>query len=272
MWPLNSKHGSRKWLYFSPTSIFNIALWGFASLPIEDISGRSIQISQCLSSCGGEGFLQGNKSLVRLKASVSHLVQSCSQPQGWLPLLATPGQGRGKLEATAHVFHPGHRCDPPVLSASCLPKLVLPWEVPPWWSGNPTEISANISLDSRGVCNHLIAFVLMAYLPPPGDGTPHPHTLPYRVGASKLLGFAIFSTCLGLEGVPRRDPKWVASPSLQKGTAPVSSHFQRSQERSRQHPQTPRNTHLALPRLPFIFAQHVVRWLEDANLLPLKSV
>lgn len=126
-WPLNSKYRSRKRLYFSPTSIFNIALWGFASLPIEDTSGRSIQISQCLSSCGGEGFPQGHKSLVRLKASVSHLVQSCSQPQGWLPLLATPGQGRGKPEATAHVFHPGQSCDPPVPSASsCLPKLALP--------------------------------------------------------------------------------------------------------------------------------------------------
>lgn len=90
------------------------------------------------------------------------------------------------------------------------------------------------------------------------------------MGASKLPGFAIFSTCLGLEGVPHRDPKWVASPSLQKRTTPASSHFQRSQERSRQHPQSPRNTHLALPGLPFMFAQHEVLWLEDANLLPLK--
>lgn len=97
LWPLNSKYTSRTWIYFSPTSIFNSALWDFPSLPMEDALDRPIQLSRCFGSRDKEGPLLGIKSLVRLNSSISHLVQSCSQPQLSLLLRMSPGQKQGKL-------------------------------------------------------------------------------------------------------------------------------------------------------------------------------
>lgn len=147
LWPLKLNYTRRKWLYSSPTSIFHTALSDFLSLPI---SGRSIQLSQCFSSWGREGSLPGIKSLVRLKASMSHWVQSCSQPQLSLLLPTSSGRGWGNLIGGSRTRLP---CLAPLWSTCpvCVvgpPKLELLWEVPLWRSGSPTEISANRSRNS----------------------------------------------------------------------------------------------------------------------------
>lgn len=120
--------------------------------PLKNISGRSIQLSQCLSSCSREGSLPGIESLVRLKTSMSHPVQNCSQPQLSLLLPASSGWRGGHREnwsgEAGHLFRAWRHCNPPVFSA-CLvpPELTLSWEVP-LWSGSPSEISANRSWNS----------------------------------------------------------------------------------------------------------------------------